>query len=208
MFKGQLGADRWVCEEVYPGLRGGYFVEAGAGDGLELSNTVYLEEALGWNGLCVEPSRQYVALQTNRKCYVSNACLAAESGRLVEFVESESSIEYGADPCSHFSGINDHLKRYRVNGSPRMVTTTSLTDVLDDFQAPAFVHFLSLDTEGSEFEILSGMRFDRCAFGAIAVEHNRMEPTRSKIRNLLESNGYRFVRAVEWDDWYAKERGS
>ena len=34
----------------------GFFIEAGAYNGVELSNTLYFEKNLGWTGLLVEPN--------------------------------------------------------------------------------------------------------------------------------------------------------
>jgi hypothetical protein len=36
--------------------RGGFFIEAGAHDGVEASNTLYFEKKMGWTGLLVEPN--------------------------------------------------------------------------------------------------------------------------------------------------------
>ena len=56
--------------------RGGYFVEAGALDGVQASNTLLLEEDYGWTGICVEPDPQlYAELVENRTCICENACL-------------------------------------------------------------------------------------------------------------------------------------
>ena len=36
--------------------RDGFFVEAGAHNGVEASNTLYFEKKMGWKGLLVEPN--------------------------------------------------------------------------------------------------------------------------------------------------------
>jgi predicted transcriptional regulator len=61
---------------------------------------------------------------------------------------------------------------------------------------------MSLDTEGSEFEILKNFNFEKYTFGLIDVEHNYVEPRRSEIRNLLLSRGYIYVGENNWDDMY------
>jgi hypothetical protein len=80
--------------------------------------------------------------------------------------------------------------------------TVTLTDILDEQCAPNFVHFLSLDTEGSELAILRGIEFDRYTFGYICVEHNFSEPRRSEMRQLLEQKGYFYYRKNHCDDDY------
>ena len=61
---------------------------------------------------------------------------------------------------------------------------------------------MSLDTEGSELEILKSVDLTKYIFGLIDVEHNFIEPRRSQIRELLCSNGYTYIKENQWDDCY------
>ncbi|MDA9981739.1 hypothetical protein N9H39_03180 [Gammaproteobacteria bacterium] len=54
-FQSQAGQDRWVVETL-KGKKNGFFLEIGASDGVNLSNTYALERELGWTGCCVEPN--------------------------------------------------------------------------------------------------------------------------------------------------------
>ena len=85
------------------------------------------------------------------------------------------------------------------------VPTVSLTDLLVEHGAPAEMDFLSIDTEGSEFDILSALDHERFRFRVIACEHNH-SPMREKLKVLLESNGYRrTLKAIsQFDDWYVR----
>jgi len=51
----QNGEDLWA-DALLQGLTGGFFVEAGAYNGEDLSTTLFLERARQWTGLLVEPS--------------------------------------------------------------------------------------------------------------------------------------------------------
>jgi hypothetical protein len=82
------------------------------------------------------------------------------------------------------------------------VPTLTLRDILDTANAPLFIHYLSLDTEGSEYRILASSVLEKYEFGYITVEHNWEEPKRSQIKNLLTSRGYTFYRTNEQDDDY------
>ena len=91
-----------------------------------------------------------------------------------------------------------------VAGSLTTRVTRSLADVLDDSKAPAHVDLLSLDTEGSELDILRGFPFRRRTFGALIIEHNYVSEKRNAIRDLLERQGYVRALCVSHDDVYVQ----
>ena len=74
------------------------------------------------------------------------------------------------------SGISDHIDAHKItvdaNKTSILLPTISLLDVLDYANAPLFIEYMSLDTEGSEFKILKN--FDKYTFGLIDVEHNNI----------------------------------
>jgi len=80
--------------------------------------------------------------------------------------------------------------------------TESLDDLLNRLKAPREIDYLSVDTEGSEYEILLTFPFDRWNVRLLTVEHN-FSDTRTKLRFLLESHGYKCTEA-QWDDWYER----
>ena len=159
--------------------RDGYFVEAGALDGVQVSNTLLLEESYGWTGICVEPDPQlYAELVENRTCICEQVCLY--DGSAVTFVTG----------VRGWGGIVDHLyETTRPNwefGERVTMPTVTLASILDKHTAPAVIDYLSLDTEGSEAMILGGFPFDRYRFRIITIEN-------SSCNDLLTANGYRVV---------------
>ncbi len=194
----QLGQDLWVLEKS-AFKRGGYFVEFGATDGILLSNTYLLEKQFGWTGLCAEPNPDYFAeLQKNRTCTVSDVCIGAQTGQEVDFILAD---EFGT--MVQYAGTDTHAKRreaFQNTGRVLRLRTTSLADFLALHNAPREIDYLSIDTEGSEFDILEAFPFDRWKIRLISAEHNFTE-MRSKIADLLGSHGYARTEA-KWDDWY------
>ena len=59
---------------------------------------------------------------------------------------------------TQFRDVDTHL-RSRISGESYLVETISLNNLLDFHQAPSFIDFMSIDTEGSEFEILQFLDF-------------------------------------------------
>lgn len=195
MYKSQLGQDKWV-NEVLKGKRGGFFVELGASDGVNLSNTFFFEKELGWNGICIEPNDfLFSKLKENRSCNVSNSLVSFESGRNVQFSMSDV-----------VSGIVDNFTGPFTIKHPNscvLKITKTLDEIFDEMNAPKMIDYLSLDVEGHEYQILSTFPFDKYNFRCITVEHNAPHignTEQMKIRSLLEKNGYFFVKGN--DDGY------
>jgi FkbM family methyltransferase len=195
----QLGQDLDVLK-FYNNKKEGFFIEIGASDGIELSNTYLLETKYEWKGICVEPiPKKFELLCKNRpQSLCSNNAIYKESNKNIIF-----DIANNYDLLSGISEkIDCHKKNVDSNKTQITVTTLSFNDLLENFNAPLFIDYLSLDTEGSEFEILNSVNLQKYTFGLIDVEHNYIEPRRSEIRNLLTSNGYEYIRENKWDDSY------
>jgi hypothetical protein len=77
---------------------------------------------------------------------------------------------------------------------------------MDERQMPSYIEYLSIDTEGSELEVLRGIDWSRYSFGYIGIEHNYIEPRRAEMRQLLEKQGYTHFRENEWDDDYVRNK--
>ena len=179
--------------------RDGYFVEFGATDGLTLNNSWLLEKAFGWSGILAEPARMWrdVLQNSGRTARLEFDCVWSKTGETLRFSEASwgelSTLE-------QFQG-SDGNQRRRTGTYP--VQTASLNDLLVRHDAPREMDFLSIDTEGSEYDILKAFDFERYRFGCIACEHN-FTPKRELIHDLLSANGYRrvFTEFSQFDDWY------
>lgn len=197
--KAQLFQDLWALW-INDVRERGYFVEFGATDGQYLSNTWYLEKVMGWKGILAEPAPKYrKSLRANRSCAVSHKCVHSVSGRTVDFLAVK---EAEFSRVSEINPGDSHEERRQAN-EMFQVETISLNDLLHDNGAPANFDFLSIDTEGSEFEILGAFDFDRWKPRAICAEHNFM-PVREDLLKLLTGHGYRRMWAgfSRFDDWY------
>ena len=101
------------------------------------------------------------------------------------------------------------------------VPAITLLQLLNKHNAPVVVDYLSIDTEGAEWEILRDFDFSKYTFLTITVEHNyfsrnilqwRRLPKehkinckfrRDNIRALLSEHGYVLVKELEFgEDWF------
>jgi FkbM family methyltransferase len=181
----------------------GFFVEVGGADGVHFSNTLILEKNFGWDGIIVEPSKFWKELLlTNRECKMDLRCVTGESGLVVNFTEAPNALY---STISEYLGADSHHAS-RVDGINYKVNTVSLGDLLNSHGAPTIVDYLSLDTEGSEFEILEHFDFTRWQFKIITVEHN-YTMNREKVSKLLQKNGYEIVfrNRTFMDEWFVKK---
>ena len=200
----QLGQDLWVLEKLNF-KRDGYFVEFGATDGVLLSNTLLLERDFGWRGLCAEPNPDFfLQLRQNRKCKALDTCIGTRTGDVVDFILAD---EYGgiAD-YADLDHLGAHRKAFAAAGKSVQMTTQSLHDFLTRNGAPRDIDYLSIDTEGNEYDILSTFPFKEWNIRLITVEHNFSEQ-RDSIRQLLAQHGYIRTES-QWDDWYELSEGT
>jgi FkbM family methyltransferase len=205
--KSQLAQDLFAlafCKTTSPK----YFVEFGATDGISLSNTWLLEKKLGWSGILAEPAKTWHnQLKANRNCIIDTMCVARNSGYKLQFLEVNNVNGGGAElsGIKEFASNGDWASEIRLSNSKEYeVETISLNDLLDKHNAPNDIQFLSLDTEGSEIEILEGYNFENRTIRSICVEHNYVEINRKAINALLLEKGYAKVLegVSKWDDWY------
>ena len=198
MSTSQLGQDLEVLK-VYTNKENGFFIEIGASDGIELSNTYLLETKYNWKGICCEPipSRFEQLVKNRPHSFCCKEAVYSQSGLTVTFDIASWDV---------LSGISTHIDKFKdkvnENKTSIQVQTITLIDLLDKVNAPSFIEYLSLDTEGTEYEILKNFDFDRYTFGLIDIEHNYIEPRRTNIRNLLTSKGYIYKGENQWDDMY------
>jgi len=192
----QFGQDLDVLD-FYKNKKDGFFIEIGAHNGVTGSNT-YLLEKTGWKGICVEPMPEiFKSLLINRP---KSLCCD-----LAVYNSSDKDVVFDIFETNVLSGISEHLKiseKYNKKQKSIIVKTITLNDLLLKYNAPLFIDYMSLDTEGSEFEILKSVDLTKYIFGIIHVEHNFIQPKRSQIKQLLIDNGYEFIKTNNVDDYY------
>ena len=198
--RAQFRQDLFVIGEL-EFKRGGFFVEFGATNGVELSNTYLLEQEFAWTGILAEPARcWHTPLRANRGCAVDTRCVWSHSGQHLPFAEvmevAELSTLRSLSALDMHAGLRQTHQGYDVE-------TVSLNDLLAQYHAPARMDYLSIDTEGSELAILRQLDFDRYRFNVITCEHN-FTPAREELHTLLTQHGYvrRYTEVSKVDDWY------
>ncbi|XP_013421411.1 protein Star-like, partial [Lingula anatina] len=140
--------------------RDGFFVEAGAWDGEENSNSLFFEKSRNWTGILIEPDPLNFEqlLMKNRKTIMIQTCLTGKPMWL-DFTLS-SSPDSGA--------INPIDNRINVTGKSRILCLPIQT--LLSTIGRKHVDFFSLDIEGTELEILQAFPWDKITVDMWTVE--------------------------------------
>lgn len=189
-FFSQAGQDKWVIEQT-DHKTNGFFVDIGAYDGIESSNTLTLEKYYDWNGICIEPnSSAFLSLDEIRK---SQNFLCA---------------------CRDYNGFCQFIGD-RVIGSKGGCECFLLEDLLQKANAPYDIDYVSLDVEGLEYEILNSFDFTKRNIKLWTIEHNLYlgdDTLKKQVKEIMINNGYEL--AVEnvthngidpFEDWYIKK---
>lgn len=192
----QLGQDRFLFENYFYGKRDGIFVDVGAHDGEESSNTLFFERFLGWRGLCIEPSpAAFVKLAATRKATCRQAWISDFEGedKLTEVPVSEgilSRITQYVNPR--------HVRRrqsFATSAVTHKVPVTTLSSLLD-VHSLRQVDYCSIDAGGSEFNVLSGLDFDKFSVSVFTIKSSHGD---ERIPNLMAAKGYDLVGKFQED---------
>lgn len=186
------------------------FLEFGATDGIKLSNTYLLENSFGWKGALSEPSPQWhESLRNNRKeAIIISECIWSESKKKLDFFMSDfgelSTLKNFIDNDVNSLPENTNLRK--KSGKFIEVETISLNDLIKKFFRDKSPSYISVDTEGSEYEILKTLNFDLYRPKLFTVEHNFTD-NEIKIDDLMKSNNYLrvFKDLTAFDAWYISE---
>ena len=198
----QLGQDLFALYFT-SGTKNGFFIEIGACDGVKFSNSLKLEK-YGWNGIISEPSPYWIKKIKNRKCLISTKAVFSESNVKLDFGSIEG--------FPGLSGLINHFEKddnakLREKSVMAKVETITLNDLIEQNAPNTKINYISIDTEGSEYEIIKNFNFKKYDVDVFTIEHNFLEEKRNAIFSLMSQNNYIrvFEKLSQWDDWYIKK---
>lgn len=183
-YRHDLGNDRWIVEKVFPGLQGGFFIEAGAVNGIGGSATYVLERALGWTGILVEVIPPYFARlaewrQASRR---DNRALWHTSGATLDF--SWFPERAGRSGLTDTNPGRKKLLGEDTEEEILKVRTVTLADLLAAHAAPPVIDYLCLDIEGAEQQVLGAFDFHGPhKIRALSIEGHRCDA-------IMQAAGY------------------
>lgn len=210
---------RWAWHRLYPwtGLHGldkklvtamgktssGFFVEAGANDGVRQSNTYYLSRRRGWRGLLIEPipSLSSECKRNRPESIVRNCALVREAlnGTTIELVDVDlmSMVRDASEEQERAIQVAESVQGLRRN----VVTIEgrSLSSLLEEIGSPT-IDLFSLDVEGYELDVLQGLNLEKHSPRWILIETKQIESVEElisrthKLHSQLTHHDFLFVR--------------
>jgi len=184
---------KWIVGETN-GQKGGFYVEAGAWDGIICSSTYVLAKHFGWHGLLVEPAPQYQrALPENRPESYCITGLLSDENTTETFLRFPQLHGYS---CMEklFSKFEKKItKAHEEAGTPLDIETyevpaMTLEWALDKSNAPQMIDFISLDIEGAEYLVLKEFPFDK-----YYIRYICLEDPEEVLHQLLLAKGFEQV---------------
>jgi len=167
--------------EHFLNYENGIYIEAGANDGVNGSNTLFLEKEKNWHGLLVEPSSCMLESCINNRSEKNKFLGAA--------LVADESIKYvnGDFDGNLMASINGERLNRQTTTQVRALT---LNKVLDKLNFSSNIDFFSLDVEGHELEVLKGLDLNKYIIKYILVEVNLGFYKLSDMVKLLEEHDY------------------
>ena len=194
-YKAQAGQDRYV--EQFLKHENGVYVEFGARDGIEHSNTYYFEKTYNWTGILVEPDdRELKKITINRpNAHIYTGVAVCPVGT--------KEVTFAISSNRGWSGIQNSYDDNRwVNTviNQKKIPCVDLNEI-----CPEHVDYMTVDTEGSEVEILRTFDFTSHDVTIIQVERNmKTQVQRNEEKQLtqfMSNKGYEKIKQIDIGNW-------
>jgi len=172
-------------------VRNGFYIDVGAADPADLSVTKLFYDR-GWHGINLEPQPAYFALLSAARPHDINLQLAA--GR-----EAGSHVFHRIDGTGLSTFDAGIAARHRSNGwdvVEETINALPLAEICRLHRPHGPIHFLKVDVEGAEGEVLAGADFRNFRPWIVLVEATlplSQDQSYADWEPMLTSQGYSFV---------------
>ena len=198
----QYGQSSYL-DKIFDKKINGFFIEAGAYNGEDISNTLFFEIQRNWTGILIEPLPELFEsiVSKKRNAYAINVCIAEKYPTVVKFrIANYKALSGISDLMS-----NNHKNRVGTNFKEILIPCFSLNTILASLKVKN-VDFFSLDLEGAELNVLKSLDLGNFNFESIIVEHNGEKERKDKMEKYLLQNGFKLIKSNVQDDFFLKEK--
>lgn len=201
-FRAQFGED-CLLYELFEGVQQGFFIEAGAFNGLDFSVSLAFER-LGWNGLLVEaiPQRAEECAKNRPLARVVHAALGAPDGP--DTTTFTSTADFYGGMLSRRADTSEALAPKvgaEVVTTNVTVPSRTLDSLLASHNGP--IDFVALDLEGGEPEALRGFTLSRFRPRVMLIEDMTMGRNSPAASHMM-TQPYTLVGWIEMNAVYIR----
>jgi FkbM family methyltransferase len=205
-FYSQYGQDQFLIEKVFKRKKDGIFIDIGAYDGVELSNTFFFEKELNWKGICIEPNpRVFEQLKKNRSC-VSINCGVSDVSDTVEFISVSGwgimlSGIFNFFDNRHIKRINQAITEHGGGKELIDISVLPLSHIFEQYNLK-IIDYCSIDVEGGEMQVLKSIDFSKIQISVFTIENNNGTGI---VMDFLKPLGYSLIARIGADEIYEKD---
>lgn len=176
IYYSQFKEDKFIVEHILKSKNNGFFIEIGcAEDGVINSNTKYFED-IGWNGFLIEADPSAICnIQKYRRSPVLNYAITNQDHVFIDFFIQED---------KGYSGT------LRPSGNKILVKSISLYSLLKNLGCNIHIDLLSIDTEGTELDVLDGLNDIRPSIMIVEYNTDLIKNDIKSIWSKLEALNY------------------
>ena len=169
-------------------VENGRYVDVGAGHPEEMSVTKLFYD-LGWNGVNIEPNSAYFTLlEEQRPRDLNLRVLVSDKSETLGYFSASSRALSTAD-----QNLCNHYKASGVAGITESMQTQRLDQILKQANLKKEIHFLKIDVEGMELNVLRSMDFEQFQPWIVVIESidpvTKVENTAVCLNHMID-NGY------------------
>lgn len=204
-----------ILATAFPDDYKGVCIDIGAGDGKLGSNTMYFERK-GWKCLCIEPNPIYSDYLDKCRDTVVVAAITNDTSintMPLKVVKVITTDVHDGDPPHQYGALTSLrtdeklYDRFKKNGhileeynvSTRVMT---LTKCIEENNFSTNIDFISIDTEGTELDILKSIDFKKIQVSIFVIENNFKT---NDIEDYLSIYGYKKYLSHEENDFFILE---
>ena len=207
VFYSQIGEDVLIYNNfINQYCDDGTYIEIGGGNGIELSNTKFFNDNLGFKGLLIEADPIFFnQLKKNRP---NDICI-------------NMAVDYTCDKKkfighSHCGGLTEYLspllkERHLKNAEEYIVNTSPISKIIKDTNLE-YIDYFSIDVEGAELAVLETIDWSIPIY-VINIELNDKKrendqkgfEKNQKCREILKKKGFIFLKKIDINEFWINE---
>lgn len=194
----------------YLNFKNGFFIEAGANDGISQSNTALYEFEYGWKGLLVEPNTKkcFECKKRRKNSIVENYALVSTSyeGNFIsgDFAHQDYSSSLMSMVLDEGDWCDDVMKESQTSRKENQtiieVPAITLNKLLENHNIKN-IDFFSLDVEGYEISVLNGFNIEKYLPTYVLIETTTFENRIKTILEYMENKNYKVVERLSCNDY-------